>query len=195
MLPRQHFLAIATIVFGVGIAIGSAFAVPPWATVAVRPLVLEFLLGATIGLLFRRGFALPIWLAIAIMIFGSAEFIFAQPASDWPRVFTWGAGSGLILIGALALERFGIRVPKLLVALGASSYSLYLTHPFVLSAFAKTWAFVGFTAKMPASVPGIAAFIVALAVGHALYLMIEKRITDSLKTAPRIQLPSPVNFS
>jgi peptidoglycan/LPS O-acetylase OafA/YrhL len=31
-------------------------------------------------------------------------------------------------------------VPKIFIALGASSYSLYLTHPFVVAAFAKAWA-------------------------------------------------------
>src|ERR1700751_4327443 len=45
-LPRRYFLAASGFIFCVGLVIGPAYNVPPWATVAVRPLVFEFFFGS-----------------------------------------------------------------------------------------------------------------------------------------------------
>ena len=57
------------------------------------------------------------------------------------RVLYWGVPSSIILLSAISLEKTGLRVPNLLIALGDSSYSLYLIHIFVVASLAKFWAY------------------------------------------------------
>jgi exopolysaccharide production protein ExoZ len=189
-LPRRFFLPAAAIIFGIGLIVGaSGVPVPPWATVAANPLVLEFLLGTALALLFLRGAALPAWLAIAVMIVGVCEIVLTPGGENWNRVLTWGSAAGLILFGALSLERYQVKVPKLLVALGASSYAPYLAHPLFLGAFGKAWGLLQLS-NLPAIVPSALAFIAVLAVGHATYVLIERPITNRLKTPRHVQVPS-----
>jgi len=179
-LPRRYFLVAAGLTFGFGLLIGALATVPPWATAAVRPLVIEFYLGSIIAFLFLRGFALPPTIAILAVIVGTATLALLHPSHEWAHVSSWGVASGLIIIGAVSLEHFGIRVPKLLVALGASSYSLYLVHPFVFAAFGKAWSLMHLS-SVPALIPGTIGFAAALAVGHGVYLWLERPITEWLK--------------
>jgi len=110
--------------------------------------------------------------------------LFIDPAnSDWLRILSWGLPAGFMVAGAVSLERVDIRVPKILVALGASSYSLYLTHPFAVSAAAEAWSFFHLTDRVPAYIPGAILFCIALGVGHGVYLYLEKPITSWLKGA------------
>jgi exopolysaccharide production protein ExoZ len=181
-LPRRYFLAASGLIFGVGLLIGAFYNVPPWATVAVRPLVFEFYFGAVLAFLFVGGFALPSGIAIVAIMLGAAAMLFIDPAnSDWLRILAWGLPASFMVAGAVSLERVDIRVPKILVALGASSYSLYLTHPFAVSAAAEAWSFFHLTDRVPAYLPGAILFCTALGVGHGVYLFLEMPITDWLK--------------
>ena len=180
--PRRFFLPAFGLIFCVGLLIGAFYNVPPWATVAVRPLIFEFYFGAVLAYLFVAGFALPAGIAILVIVLGAAATVFTDPANDdWLRILVWGAPAGLMVAGAVSLERVDIRVPKILVALGASSYSLYLTHPFAISAAAKAWSFFHLTERVPAYLPGAILFCTALGVGHGVYLYLEKPMTDWLK--------------
>jgi exopolysaccharide production protein ExoZ len=181
MLPRRYFLVAACFIFGTGLMIGLLdLPIAPWASVATRPLTLEFIFGAIIALLFMRGFSLHSWIAVGCMVLGAAVIILRVPGSDWARIATWGLSSGLILAGALSLERLDPRIPRLMLALGASSYSLYLAHPFVMAAFGKAWAILRLS-SIPPIVPGVIAFCLALAVGHGVFLVVEKPLTEWLK--------------
>jgi exopolysaccharide production protein ExoZ len=183
-LPRRYFLAGAAAIFGFGLLIGLSTTVPPWATVVVRPILIEFYLGALVAFLFLSGFVVPWTVAIFAIVLGVATILLTQPISDWMRVIAWGLSSCAILGGAVSLERFDLRLPKILLALGASSYSLYLVHPLVLPAFGKVWSSLHL-ASLPAIVPGALAFAGALAVAHAVYLWVERPLTEWLKTRSR----------
>jgi peptidoglycan/LPS O-acetylase OafA/YrhL len=183
-LPRKFFLAGTGAIFAAGLFLNATGAiVPAWATVATSPLLIEFYLGTVIALLFVAGFALPAGLAWAAIIAGFATIpILGDPVGgDWHRVLIWGLPSAAILAGAVSLERRAIRVPKFLVVLGASSYSLYLTHPFVVAAVAKLWAILGLNQKFPSYVLALFLFVAALLIGHFVYLWLEKPITERLK--------------
>jgi peptidoglycan/LPS O-acetylase OafA/YrhL len=183
-LPRKFFLAGTGAIFAAGLFLNAMVAdVPAWATVATSPLLIEFYLGTIIALVFVAGFALPIGLAWVAIVAGFAIIpILGDPVGgDWSRVLIWGLPSAAILVGAVSLERAAIRVPKILVALGASSYSVYLTHPFVVVPIAKLWAILGLTQKLPAYVLALFLFGAALLIGHFVYLWLEKPITEKLK--------------
>lgn len=54
------------------------------------------------------------------------------------RVLAFGPGSLLVLIGVVRLEATGVRAPvRISLALGASSYALYLSHTLVFWGFAE----------------------------------------------------------
>jgi peptidoglycan/LPS O-acetylase OafA/YrhL len=130
-------------IFAAGLAVQATGAsVPRWATVATSPLLIEFYLGAIIYFLFVARFVLPTTLAWLALILGFAVILLVGDpvGGDWIAVLYWGLPCAVILAGAVLLERAAIGVPKTLIALGASSYSVYLTHPFVVAALAKAWA-------------------------------------------------------
>jgi peptidoglycan/LPS O-acetylase OafA/YrhL len=135
------FLAIDALV-AVGslmvlLSLVSMFAQPEWPAITslASPFLLEFVLGMIIGRVFLRnrfeGLS-PVW---AILV-GTAGLIglAAVPADGaWQRAAIWGSAGSAALCGALMAERWlGRRLPKLLVETGEASYSLYLTHGFVL---------------------------------------------------------------
>jgi exopolysaccharide production protein ExoZ len=182
LLPRKHFLIAAGLIFVIGLLVGASGAqLPPWATVATNPLIMEFYLGSIFAFLFLAGFSLPSGLAIVAIVLSIAGILIAGDAvsENWKRLVLWGIPCGIILAGAVSLERI-VSVPKILVALGASSYSLYLVHPFVLAAFGKAWSLMHLSAKVPAIIPGLIAFSTALIVAHGVHLWLEKPMTKWL---------------
>lgn len=191
--PRKYFLIASGAIFGCGIVFGNISGkVPPWASVATDPILLEFYLGAAIAFLFVKGFSPSRALAIAAIVLGIASLFVTRNVSlgIWTHLMCWGLPSGAILLGAISLERAGIRVPKLLVALGDSSYSLYLTHPFILPALGKLWLALHLSERTSPVILGLIAFSCSLSVGHATYLLIEKPITTWLSKAWRAYKPS-----
>ncbi len=95
---------------------------------------LQFLLGMAIAAGLRRGRARApgVLLAGGLVGFFVPVFLFPniQPIGDGVVArLVFGAAAGLIIAGAVELERAGrLRAPALLVPLGAASYAIYLTH-------------------------------------------------------------------
>jgi peptidoglycan/LPS O-acetylase OafA/YrhL len=183
-LPRRYFLIAAGLIFVIGLLVGAGGTVPPCATVATHPLLAEFYLGSIIAFLFLAGFSLPSNIAIVSIVLSVIVILVAGEPADqnWQRVLWWGLPCAIILASAVSLERISIRVPKILVALGASSYSLYLIHPFVLPAFGKAWSLMHL-GKAPPFVAGLLAFTAALIVGHSVHVWFEKPMTKWLLRA------------
>jgi exopolysaccharide production protein ExoZ len=102
------------------------------------------------------------------------------PGIDAPRVLAWGLPALLIVGGVLSLSAF---IPRLVVptALGDASYSIYLTHTFVVSALAKV---------MPANASLIfAALLGSSAVGLCVHLLLERPV-QRIMTRRRARLRS-----
>jgi exopolysaccharide production protein ExoZ len=190
-LSRRMFLIVAGFVFAVGLTTYAAkFDIPAWATVATNPLLLEFYLGTLIAFLFIQGYWLPPLLAI---VGGAASiatvFLLGDPVpSDWMmRVLYWGLPAAIILSALVSLERAGLRVPRLLTALGESSYSLYLFHIFLVVAFAKMWSYTHLTETLPVYALGVVSFVGALGISHMIYLLVEKPLAQWLRSLPVFQ--------
>jgi exopolysaccharide production protein ExoZ len=186
-LSRRVFLIAAGAVFSAGLAIYAArIDVPAWATVAINPLLLEFYLGAIIAFLFIQGYCVPPVLAVVgVAASIITVFLVGDPAPvHWmTRVLYWGVPAAIILSAAISLEKAGLRVPRVFTALGASSYSLYLSHIFLVVAFAKLWSYAHLTKTFPAYVLGIGSFAAALGMGHMIYLRVEKPLTRWLRSS------------
>ena len=78
----------------------------------------------------------PALIAGTVIFFGNGmlESFVRPPMHDWPvRHLMYALGGSLAIYGLAVLDRArALPVPKALVTLGASSYSLYLTHVVVL---------------------------------------------------------------
>lgn len=100
------------------------------------PIITEFFQGMLIALVHQRRslerfwFALPIGI-VSLLLLGNL---------DAPRLLIWGLPSTLILIGCLALED-AKKMPSvpLFKLLGDASYSIYLSHAFVLQIGLLVW--------------------------------------------------------
>lgn len=133
-------------------AIGASAWLPPGpATPAhylvTSPLTYEFIAGAMLGLYWRR---IPACLALPLIVAGVATAVVAAIAlpetgpgsiTVGTRVALFGSAAVLLLAGSVRFEAQGrLRFPMWLVRLGDSSYSLYLSHVFVISAMGRAWA-------------------------------------------------------
>ena len=64
----------------------------------------------------------------------------------WERVAFWGLAASAALCGSVACERWvGRQLPDLFVRIGEASYSMYLTHGFVLPVIGVAAATSGIT--------------------------------------------------
>ncbi|MDO9353376.1 MAG: acyltransferase [Solirubrobacteraceae bacterium] len=94
-------------------------------------IVLEFLMGIVIGMLYRRGLCRArAWLPLSGIALALAAI---YHGADVPRALEWGLPSAVLVISCVTLEPYfqGSRVLKML---GDCSYSVYLIHVLVLCA-------------------------------------------------------------
>lgn len=98
-------------------------------------IVLEFLMGIVIGMLYRRGLCRArAWLPL-LGIVGALVAIYI--GADVPRSLEWGVPSAVLVISGVTLEPY-FKGSRLLKMLGDCSYSVYLIHTMVL--YAGRWA-------------------------------------------------------
>ncbi len=107
----------------------------PAVTSLASPILLEFVFGMLIGGLFMRGWlkrpSSP-WM-IAISVAGLLCLGLMPASGIWGRVAIWGiAAATTLAAGVLADRWLDPFLPAIVVRIGEASYSLYLTHGFVL---------------------------------------------------------------
>ena len=149
-----------------------------------NPIILEFVGGIGLGLLFLRGWRLPFWGGPALAAVAAAVFIGtgAMEPGLVRRIVHIGLPA-LLLCASLALAqepRSTGPLRRALVAGGDSSYTLYLSHTFTLNAALLAWRAAG--ADMPI-VAMIAAIILSIAAAALIYRRIERPMTDALHSA------------
>ncbi|HUR90643.1 MAG TPA: acyltransferase [Ramlibacter sp.] len=101
-----------------------------------QSIIFEFIIGVAFAQAVLRWGVGPAG-AGAVLMAAGAIFTFGlgwDPGSD--RLFPWGVGSAAIVLGMIWLERLvdGKRWAKPLAFLGDASYSIYLSHTFVVPA-------------------------------------------------------------
>lgn len=161
-----------------------------------QPIVLTFVFGMGIALLYMRGLRLPRAASWGLAALGLAAF-FKDPAgvasravggivpNDALHLVAWGLPAAII-VGALVLMRENAPQPvapavtRFWVWLGDASYALYLVHPFVVVGVRKIWLAAGLGERLGLW-PLVAAMIVAsVAAALLVHEAIEKPITSAL---------------
>lgn len=106
----------------------------PSITVVFDPLLIEFLGGVLLGYTFRAPSRISRRLSAFLGVV-SAVALLTVPTGRFAgdRLLFWGVPAFFIVRAAVVLEdRIGPRIPRLLLDIGDSSYSLYLIHALVL---------------------------------------------------------------
>jgi exopolysaccharide production protein ExoZ len=105
---------------------------PTW-TLLLDTIVLEFLFGVALANALSTGWKLPNHIAAFALIGGFAALLLFEPPDTNLRFIVWGLPALAIVAGAVSLERkISPSIPKAILRLGDASYSLYLSHGFVL---------------------------------------------------------------
>jgi exopolysaccharide production protein ExoZ len=169
-------------------------------------LMLEFVFGMAVAAAWRwfarpgAGTAANLGAGWALLLGG----FLAMPLAgglwpDLPPAIAGGLPATAIVCGALWLERCGA-LPRLpaLRWLGDLSFSLYLSHPIVLSAFTQLWMRAGLN-RLPGGSAwfGVAAVLACLLVGWAVYRLAELPLTRRFNayTGARLSPRAPAHVS
>ena len=149
-------------------------------TFYAQSIIFEFIIGVAFALALLRWGAAPAG-AGAMLLAAGAVFTFGMgwdPDSD--RLFPWGVGSAAIVLGTLWLERViaDKRWAKPLAFLGDASYSIYLSHTFVVPACVLALRKLGFADPLAIFV---VTSLVVMAAGSASYLWLEKPLISLFK--------------
>lgn len=178
-LRKEVFIPLLALVMLTGLLVGVWTAnLHPAFSVVTSPMLIEFLMGCTIGIFARRRdvrISTPI--AAMLALTGAVLLVLTGlvDTSHIPRPIRWGVPSALLVAGAVFLERAGaLSTHSLLAKLGDSSYSLYLSHLFTINAVGKIWA-TAFGSMYELFVP--VAITVSAVVGYAAYRLIENPVT------------------
>lgn len=198
-LPVERAVCAIAATLAAGVLIGSLFDLSLPFSFWLQPIVLEFVAGMVLAVIFLRGVrlspafglaaavcGLAIWTLIDLSLFES----YGHPGFySFPRLFVLGGGA-ILLMAAATLTR-GIALPRFaepFAALGDSSYALYLLHPFIFLGFKGA---LGALALPQTSNNIIYLVIVAstIAIAHAFHRFVEKPVTAWLRD--RILAPRP----
>jgi exopolysaccharide production protein ExoZ len=143
-----------------------------------NPIVVEFILGMCVAKLTQWRARAHTLVSCAMIAAGASLILLAEPDPTLSRPLTWGLPAALIVLGAAQLEGALRKLPRVLLLLGDSSYSLYLVHTFVVpvvglvlmrSGWANPWMVL------------VTAAAVSAGVSVAVHKLIERPMTDKLK--------------
>jgi exopolysaccharide production protein ExoZ len=146
-------------------------------------IIIEFLFGMMIALVYRAGGRLPLWATIGLLVAGVIWLAATAPAV--PRLYSSGIAAAAI-VAALSLSSMSSpkdsRLVRGVVFLGDISYSLYCTH--LLSFAFVAWVVAGLALGPVGNAWAYMGVMLAtgLVVAAGTYLLFEKPTTDFLKT-------------
>ncbi|MFD0934864.1 acyltransferase family protein [Methylobacterium trifolii] len=152
-----------------------------------NPVVLEFALGAGLGLARSEGLRLPSPARLVLAVAGIG-LLFLQAGGADPEGFARPLGFGLPAAMLVAAAAFGSAHEKRdpapvrwLAAIGDASYALYLVHPFVLRAAREGVLRLGLAPWL--GTLGVLCLMLALSVGAALlvFRFVERPATRRLR--------------
>lgn len=185
---------IATLL-GILVLIGTAAPLPQPLAYWSDPIVIEFLGGIAIALLYRKGLRLPSTLRAAML--GCALLLVFGPFQDlpgaqggWPRLLAWGL-AGWLILGATVLGPLPLPQARWWNRGGDVSYALYLVHMPIMTVMQLVWRHFSLPYGT-AQANLFAATAIALSVGAAAlaHLIIERPIARLAAIGRHATVPS-----
>lgn len=198
-LPLERAVLTTAGVLFAAVMIGSTFDLGLPFSFWFQPIILEFVAGMFLALLFLRGVRLPPLLGLATALCGLAIWMLTDLNSigfqcdpgcySFSRLLVFGGGAILLMAAAtltrnIALPRFAQPLAKL----GDSSYALYLLHPFIFRGFKIALGGVTFPPEW-SNLVYLVIVVSTVAIAHAFHLFVETPaniwLRDRLITSPR----------
>jgi exopolysaccharide production protein ExoZ len=158
---------------------------PAW-TILFNTIVVEFIFGVVLAKLILRGWQLPAGAAAGLVVAGFVLILTVPEGSEDLRALTWGLPALALVAGAVCLERhFADAIPRWLLGLGDASYSIYLTHGFVVPLIGLVVFFFHGSALPDEALTLLACLAVSSIVGWMVYMAVEKPIMLAVKRRAR----------
>ncbi len=175
----------------------------PFSVLVSHPLTIEFIGGCFLAINFiptkkntSMGTGLLLTLAFIGLIFSIYGFNYYQHIYEsaiptgWWRVIIFGIPASLLVFFFINLEKNGFLIHPLLVKIGDASYSIYLSHVFVLSAGGQLWL----TFQVNSIYDNIfmipALFILIIIIGTFSYNFIEKPLLAISNRPKKSSIPT-----
>jgi exopolysaccharide production protein ExoZ len=154
-----------------------------WGMFLSDPIAFEFLAGVLIGAWSSKLRELPRWLGPALVLLGFSWWTCSWEPARAERWLVWGAPAVAVVLGTLAAEKTGAwrKVPRGLIALGDSSYSLYLLHPGLFAMLAVVAKRGRWLNDLPTEMAVALAATVALAVAYPAHVMVERPLIGAMR--------------
>jgi exopolysaccharide production protein ExoZ len=153
-------------------------------TKLMDPVLIEFVFGMLIGAATVKSRLLPPGIALGLAIVCLAALLLSNGLGNDARsirLFVWGIPTALLLASIVSLEGWFRRWPaKWLIALGAWSYSLYLSHGFVVDFAWVVAAKLHLGRGLPTYIVYASTFGAAIAVAYVIHRLIEAPVTRAL---------------
>lgn len=178
---KKYFIPIISSFFFISILVGFfANFNHPYLRMITSPMLIEFLLGCLIGLVFKKNIVISnksgiVILIVSLTIFLNSYLIPNVGVIGLMRIFCWGIPAALLLLTILLTPGIKYdRWPDILRKLGDASYSIYLTQVFSIPLIVKILFFSEKWNSVDINI--IIAFVLTLFIGLAFYLIVEKNL-------------------
>jgi exopolysaccharide production protein ExoZ len=191
------------LLFVIWAAVPDRVAASPILRLVTNPLTLEFIMGAFVGIQWRKrqmsgvigaGAIGLSWLALSICYVAPVLSLTTSPHFDAWRVAMFGIPSALLVYALTGFEQLyrKARPTELLVVLGDWSYATYLVHVLVISAIGRTVVILAPAGGVNASVALIAIGLLAANIaGAGIHILFERPTINWLRKFGS-RLPRPV---
>jgi exopolysaccharide production protein ExoZ len=154
----------------------------PYWTVIFNTIVLEFGFGVILGKLVLQGRRLPPGISTFLVLAGFVLLLSVPSGSETLRFMTWGLPALAIVAGTVSLEPVIAKaVPRWLLEIGNASYSIYLTHGFVVPMIGIFIALMGWSGAMSQVLTVLVCLALSALVGWMVYLTVERPMLRALK--------------
>lgn len=185
LLNRRWFLLLIGVLLLGSVFTGTFIDVKgPVIKQVTSPLLIEFFMGCILGVMIREGKYTNVNLAVVMLIIGLLGYVISLSGitTSMHRAVKWGIPSALIVYSLVVLEVSGKMKfrNKVMLSIGNSSYSLYLTHIFTINLVGFVWY------RIIGGMNGlfiIMASVASLIAGYIAYHVIERPITQKLRAA------------
>ncbi|GGC88188.1 acyltransferase family protein [Chelatococcus reniformis] len=187
-LPRHLAVAAVTALLALAVALGLALGpLPEPLAYWTQPIVLEFVLGMGLGLLYARGVRLPLavraGLAVAALLALHADLPQTGAFGAFGNVIGYGVPGALLVVAAAFGHAPGKppRFETALATLGDASYALYLVHPFAIRFASQALVAAHLAPNVPAAAFIAVGLVVAVAAALAVHRWFEQPVLRLLR--------------
>ncbi|KVZ26956.1 hypothetical protein WL14_00485 [Burkholderia cepacia] len=146
----------------------------PYAEYYCQPVMIEFAAGILIGMAISYRLTPSRGISAILICVGITLLALHSPDLKINSAVGWGVPWAMILVGSIAFDSSRLVRSKITQLLGAASYSIYLTHPFVI------WGFEAFTRDRN-NLIFTAAAALSIISGLIVHLAIEKPLLSGLR--------------